>query len=72
VIVVADAGPIHYLIMIEAIDVLCPLDDRVLVPQTVAEELKKGGAPEAVRTWMARPPLLAEEGNVLTERFTRP
>ena len=55
-IVVADAGPIHYLILIEAIDVIYPLYDRVLVPKTVAEELTQSGAPEVIRTWMERPP----------------
>ena len=55
-IVVADAGPIHYLILIDAIGVLYPLYDRVLIPQTVAEELKNDRAPEAVRGWMERPP----------------
>jgi predicted nucleic acid-binding protein len=56
VIVVADAGPLHYLILIEAVDVLYPLYESVLVPQTVSEELKESGTPEAVRTWMERPP----------------
>jgi predicted nucleic acid-binding protein len=55
VIVVADAGPIHYLILIDAVGVLHPLYDRVLIPQTVAEELKNERAPEAVRAWMGRP-----------------
>ena len=56
-IVVADTGPIHYLILIEAIAILHPLYDSVLVPQTVFEELNSGGAPEAVRAWMKYPPV---------------
>lgn len=56
-IVVADTGPIHYLILIEAIDILHPLYDSVLVPQTVSEELKIDSAPEAVRAWMKHPPV---------------
>ena len=55
-IVVADAGPIHYLVLIEAVDVLQPLYTRVLLPQTVAEELKEAKAPGAVRSWIAQPP----------------
>ena len=55
-IVVADAGPIHYLILIEAIGVLFPLYDRVLIPEIVSTELKSGGAPESVRTWMEHLP----------------
>ena len=35
-IVVADTGPIHYLVLIAAVEVLKPLYRRVLVPQTVA------------------------------------
>jgi hypothetical protein len=57
VIVVADAGPVHYLVLIEAIDILHPLYDSVLVPQTVSEELKSDSAPEAVRAWMKHPPV---------------
>ena len=53
-IVVADAGPLHYLVLIEAVGVLHPLYDRVIVPQTVSEELKR--APEPVRAWIAHPP----------------
>ena len=56
-IVVADTGPIHYLILVEAIGILHPLYDSVLVPQTVSEELKSDAAPEAVRAWMKHPPI---------------
>jgi len=38
VIVVADASPLHYLVLIAAVDVLHPLYDHVVVPETVAEE----------------------------------
>jgi predicted nucleic acid-binding protein len=38
-IVVADSGPLNYLVLIGAVHVLGPLYDRVLVPQTVADEL---------------------------------
>jgi predicted nucleic acid-binding protein len=39
-IVVADAGPPHYLVLIEAVDVLESLYSCVLVPQAVAGELQ--------------------------------
>jgi len=55
-IVVADAGPLHYLVLIGAVHLLQPLYNRVLVPQTVATELMETGAPNAVRTWIAQPP----------------
>ena len=59
-IVVADAGPIHYLILIEAIEVLSPLYDRVLIPESVSTELKKSGAPASVRSWMEHLPSWCE------------
>jgi len=59
-IVVADAGPIHYLVLVGAVDVLQPLYTRVLVPQTVAEELRDARAPAAVRNWIAQPPTWCE------------
>ena len=49
-IVIADTGPIDYLILIGKIDVLPVLYHRVLVPTSVCEELKRPRAPEAVRT----------------------
>ena len=55
-IVVADTGPIHYLVLIAAVEVLKPLYSRVLVPQTVALELQGAGAPDAVRAWIKQPP----------------
>jgi hypothetical protein len=42
-IVVADTGPIHYLVIVEAVNVLKSLYGRVLVPQTVAGSCKELG-----------------------------
>jgi len=55
-IVVADAGPLHYLVLIKVVDVLQPLYRRVLVPQTVAGELQETNTPAAVRAWIEQPP----------------
>jgi len=55
-IVVADAGPLHYLVLIGAVGVLRPLYSCGLVPQTVAEELQETNTPAAVRAWIAQPP----------------
>ena len=55
-IVVADAGPLHYLVLIGAVDVLAPLYTRVLVPETVAAELQDAHTPATVRAWIAQPP----------------
>jgi predicted nucleic acid-binding protein len=55
-IVVADAGPLNYLLLIEAANMLEPLYTRVLMPHAVAAELQEPGAPPMVRTWIAEPP----------------
>jgi predicted nucleic acid-binding protein len=55
-IVMADAGPLHYLVLVEAVDMLGPLYTRVVVPQSVADELRGSNTPAAVRAWIAQPP----------------
>jgi predicted nucleic acid-binding protein len=52
-IVVADTGPIRYPIVIGVIDVLHLLYDAVVIPQTVANELRQDSAPESVQAWLA-------------------
>lgn len=54
--VVADAGPLHYLVLIGQIDLLPQLFERVLVPQTVRDELTRARTPPSVRAWIIRPP----------------
>ncbi|MGE3310693.1 MAG: DUF3368 domain-containing protein [Limisphaerales bacterium] len=50
-LIVADAGPLRYLVLIEAIDVLPALYDRVSVPPAVLRELSHPSAPPAVQAW---------------------
>jgi len=57
---VADAGPLHYLVLIGAVDVLQPLYHRVLVPQTVAGELQNANTPATVQSWIVQPPQWCE------------
>lgn len=59
-IVVADAGPLHYLVLIDAVPVLEPLYGRVLVPEAVAGELQDAKTPAPVRAWIAQPPAWCE------------
>jgi predicted nucleic acid-binding protein len=54
-IVVADASPICYLILIGEIELLPKLFDRVFVPQAVVAELRAEGAPRSVRDWASHP-----------------
>jgi predicted nucleic acid-binding protein len=55
-IVVADATPLRYLILIEAVDILPALYERILIPRIVADELQRPRTPVAVRQWMMTPP----------------
>jgi predicted nucleic acid-binding protein len=55
-IVVADSGPLHYLVLLEHIELLRRFYGRVLVPEPVASELSAAGAPAVVRAWMTKPP----------------
>jgi predicted nucleic acid-binding protein len=55
-IVVADSGPLHYLILLEHIELLGRIYGQVLVPEPVASELSAAGAPAVVRDWIAKPP----------------
>ena len=59
-IVVADTAPLHYLVLIGAADVLPPLYTRVVMTQTVLEELSEPRAPDVVKTWIARLPAWLE------------
>ncbi len=55
-IVVADATPLRYLILIEAVDILPALYERILIPPIVADELQRPRTPLPVQQWMATPP----------------
>ena len=55
-IIVADSGPLHYLILLDHSELLRRFYSRVVVPGAVASELSAGGAPPAVRDWTLQPP----------------
>lgn len=55
-LVIADTGPINYLILIGYIDLLPRLFECVAVPVAVQAELSDPLAPEDVRRWMDAPP----------------
>ena len=59
-IVVADSGPLHYLILLEHIELLQRFYGQVLVPEPVASELSAAAAPAVVRDWMRKPPIWIE------------
>ena len=55
-LVVADTGPLHYLVLTGDIELLPTLFDRVLVPEAVRNELTHTEAPAAVRAWISQAP----------------
>ena len=55
-IVVADSGPLHYLILLEHVDLLQRFYGQVLLPEAVASELSAAGTPDPVRQWITKPP----------------
>ena len=55
-IVVADSGPLHYLILLEQTELLRRFYGQVLVPEPVAGELSAAAAPAVVRDWITKPP----------------
>jgi predicted nucleic acid-binding protein len=55
-IVVADSGPLHFLILLDHAELLRRFYGRVPVPDVVARELSSAGAPPVVHDWIAQPP----------------
>ena len=55
-IVVADSGPLHYLILLEQTELLHRFYGDVLMPEAVASELRAVRSPLQVRDWMSRAP----------------
>lgn len=59
-LVIADTGPINYLILIDHIAILPALFERVILPATVRDELRHRKAPPPVQRWIANPPSWVE------------
>jgi len=55
-IVVADSGPVHYLLLVDQIELLRRFYGRVVIPDAVAIELSAASSPAAVSIWIAHPP----------------
>ena len=54
-VVVADATPLHYLILIDAIDVLPRIFEKIYIPTEVRDELSCEATPLVVRPCMQQP-----------------
>jgi predicted nucleic acid-binding protein len=55
-LVVADTGPLHYLVLIGESELLPKLFEKVFVPDMVWRELRHREAPPTVRRFAQRPP----------------
>ena len=55
-LIIADTGPINYLVLIGNIDLLPVLFETVILPSAVEAELSDPDAPPSVRNWIADPP----------------
>jgi predicted nucleic acid-binding protein len=55
-VVVPDTGPLNYLMLIDAVDLLPKLFDRIIVPVAVYDELTDDGTPAIVRAGFAQVP----------------
>lgn len=55
-IVIADTGPINYLVLIGHAEILPALFEKVTIPSAVYQELASPHAPKPVREWIQAPP----------------
>jgi predicted nucleic acid-binding protein len=55
-LIVADTGPLNYLIQIEQADILGHLVDEVWLTASIRKELSDPRAPLEVRGWISQPP----------------
>jgi predicted nucleic acid-binding protein len=54
-LVVADTGPLHYLVLTGHIALLPQLFPKILIPERLRDELSHSRAPEVVRDWIGAP-----------------
>jgi predicted nucleic acid-binding protein len=59
-LVIADSGPVNYLILIGEIDLLPRMFEKIALPLAVQAELADPRAPLRVRGWIATPPAWLE------------
>jgi predicted nucleic acid-binding protein len=65
-IIISDTSPLCYLLLIDLIDLLPELYDRVIIPETIRDELAASKSPSIVQTWIAQPPVWLEIRAVTT------
>ena len=55
-VVLCDASPLRYLLLIGAADLLSGLYGRIVIPDVVAGELNRPRTPQLVKDWLSQPP----------------
>ena len=60
ILIVADTGPVNYLVQIGCIEVLAQLAEKTVLPASVQAELLHRAAPDAVRAWASALPAWVE------------
>ena len=55
-IVVSNTSPINYLLLIDQIDLLPYLFEKIIIPEVVRDEMLDPDAPPALQQWIANPP----------------
>ena len=60
ILIVADTGPVNYLIQIGCIGVLAQMAEKTVLPKSVQAELLHPAAPDVVQAWAAAPPAWVE------------
>jgi len=69
-IVVADSGPLHYLILLGEADLLQRLYTSVVIPDAVVAELTRPASPSPVSAWLSTPPAWVRVVAVTPEEMT--
>ena len=65
-IVVSDTSPINYLLLINQVDLLPRLFERIIIPEAVSEEMLASGSPLTVQKWIKNSPPWLEIQAVFT------
>jgi predicted nucleic acid-binding protein len=68
-LVIADTGPINYLVLIGSVDLLPLLFEKVILPSAVQAELTDPDAPPSVRNWISDPPAWLEVRETPSRQF---
>ena len=71
-VVVADTSPLNYMVLVEAVEVLQQLYQRIFVPEAVIIELRSSDAPLEVQQWAASLPKWVAVRAVADELLTEP